>query len=258
MMSSFKEVIKSFLIKKIFPQLSVRLPLSGHFSTYEEALRHCSGYDNIVIFDKVKNAIQGLLEGRGTYERDGFLFNSSPEGLQISKLLAGLIKSGDYIVDFGGGLGGTYLNSKDILPLDIHYNVIEQQRFVELGIKMFAHYHLPLYFSSDFSQCPDSVKIIILSGVLQYIPNPYEVLELISKLQPEFILIDRTAFGSDKFWRLQLNRGVYSVPIEYPHRCIAKMNVFKLLDKYKLVETWTNSFDPIYPQHSGLLFHYIK
>ena len=142
--------------------------------------------------------------------------------------------------------------------MHVQYNVIEQQRFAELGTRIFANYKLPLYFSSDFSQHLDDVKIVILSGVLQYIPNPYDLLQDISRLRPEFILIDRTAFGSDDFWRLQLNRGHYSVTLQYPHRCIAKMKVLNLLNKYKPVDTWSNSFDPIYPEHSGILFHYIK
>ncbi len=255
MMSFLKRIVKSFL-KKVFSWFIYRLPLSGHYSTYDEALSHCSGYDNIAILNKVQNAIQGLIDGKGTYERDGFLFNSIPADLQIRKHLTRLIKTGDYIVDFGGGLGGTYLSIQDILPLPIYYNVIEQQHFVEIGMQMFANYDFPLYFSTSFLHCPDNVKIVILSGVLQYIPNPYEVLESIVRLHPEFILIDRTAFGSDHFWRLQLNRGVYSVEVQYPHRCIAKMKVFNLLNEYRLIDTWSNGFDPIHPEHSGLLFHY--
>ena len=96
--------------------------------------------------------------------------------------------------------------------------------------------------------------IAILSSVLQYLSDPYDLLVSIRELYPDYIILDRTAFGLDSFWSIQENIGVYSNNASYPHRCLNRSTVIDLLKNYSMTKSWTNPFDPQVPVHEGLLF----
>ena len=68
----------------------------------------------------------------------------------------------DTVVDFGGGLGGTYINNRDLLPLPVNYIVVEQSNFVQAGQTLCRSYHLPITFATCLNAIPTKPKLLIL------------------------------------------------------------------------------------------------
>lgn len=169
-------------------------------------------------------------------------------------MLQRLLVSRCEVVEFGGGLGGTYINNRDVFPSRVDYTVIEQPSFVACGNMLSKEYDLPIRFKDSWKDICQNPCLIVFSAVLQYIEYPYEAIMSAVKLNPEFILIDRTSFGADEKWRIQVNKDYYDEEVDYPFQRIDKKKIFTALENYKLLEEWSNPFDPIIPKHTGLLF----
>ena len=77
---------------------------------------------------------------------------------------------------------------------NVSWSIVEQKHFVETGKKDFENDRLKFYY--DAHECVDKEKpnVLLLSSVLQYIENPYELLDSILENNFEYILIDRTPF----------------------------------------------------------------
>lgn len=193
--------------------------LSGNFRSWTEAMQASTGYDSDIIITKTKEALLKIKNGQAIYERDSVLFDE----IQYSwPLLAGLLwvaaRYGDMlnVLDFGGSLGSTFFQNRcflSSLPAGVRWNIVEQTRYVETGKKWFENDCLRFY--SDFSDCLAETKpnVILFSGVLQYLENPYEVLKKIEGLPCDHIIIDRTPFWNGTNDRL----CVQTVPPEiYP------------------------------------------
>ena len=63
------------IILDIFRRKTHEYGYSGNFSSWEEATQASTGYDSDVIFNKVKNALLEVKEGRAVYERDSVIFD---------------------------------------------------------------------------------------------------------------------------------------------------------------------------------------
>ena len=135
-----------------------------------------------------------MLEVKAVYERDGTVFTSLPQRLKLRELLLKYLSPTANIVDFGGGLGGTFINNRDLVSVGQHWAVIEQPTFVAAGKELAHDYGLQADFHSNLHGLGCSIDLLILSSVLPYLSSPYEILQQVLKLAPKFILIDRTAF----------------------------------------------------------------
>ncbi|MFN2168856.1 MAG: hypothetical protein ACK2U9_21695, partial [Anaerolineae bacterium] len=109
-----------------------RLPLKGPYPSYAAALAEATGYDSPLVAQQVEEAIQAVLEGRAAYERDGTAFAARPD-LPIHAVLKPLIGARTTIADFGGGLGGLFINAPELFPPACRRLVIEQASMVEAG-----------------------------------------------------------------------------------------------------------------------------
>ena len=73
----------------------------------------------------MKQAVVEVLEGRAVFERDGTVFTSLPQGLKLRELLCKHLSPTAHVVDFGGGLGGTFINHRYLVSVGQHWAVIE-------------------------------------------------------------------------------------------------------------------------------------
>lgn len=233
-----------------------RLALIGPCDSYEEAAQCSSGYENKIILDKVYNAVVDVLEGNSAYERDGTAFAMRPSIDNLRRLLSTHLKENDVVVDFGGGLGGAFINNRDLFRQSNRYTVVEQSIFVVTGRELSLKYGLQIAFINNLCQLTAKPDIIILSGVLQYIPNAEQVLQQSAELRPRLILIDRTAFSPDNAshkWWIQNEPSYYQIPLSYPNCPLTVENILSHLKQYFVVDKWKNPFDPDTPPHGGLL-----
>lgn len=247
--------------KYIIRRLALRgkhsaLQLLGPYDTYDEALALSSGYGSEVILEKVKEAIVNVLNKNGVYERDGTIFQERPSNDNLRNLLTKYLDDGDVVVDFGGGLGGTYINNRDLFANVGLYIIAEQKNFVREGLQLADRYQLSVSYVEILSDLSDRPDFFIFSSVLQYIPNAYQVLREAAALTPRLILIDRTAYTSkspSEQWWIQNELDYYRIPISYPNRPLNFDKILMTLSGYKVIEKWKNIYDPSVPTHGGVL-----
>ena len=194
------------IVKELFPPILLKLfrtymhryGFSGNYDSWEDAFQKTAGYDSEVILEKVKNAMLKVKEGRSVYERDSVLFDKIHYSWQ---LLAGLLRIAALnnnrlsVLDFGGSLGSSYYQNKVFLSdLDeLRWSVVEQDAFVRCGKDYFETKHLKFYFDIETCRNHEKPDVIILSGVLQYLKQPYQFIDNILKERFEHIIIDRTS-----------------------------------------------------------------
>jgi putative methyltransferase (TIGR04325 family) len=128
----------------------------------------------------------------------------------------------------------------------LQWSIVEQKKFVETGKLYFENQHLKFYFTLDDCVRERHPDVILFSGVIQYLENPYKILtDTLSKGFNQ-IIFDRTPFlmngGIDQ---LTLQRVPPSFEISYPAWFF---NLDKFLEffssEYELVADF-ESFDQI-------------
>ena len=238
------------IIKDLLPPILIRMPkvfrrgvcYSGNYRSWEEASHHSTGYDSGIILDKVKTSLLKVKEGQAAFERDSVLFDEISYSWPI---LAGLLRAASShdntlrVLDFGGSLGSHYYQYKSFLS-DLNYlrwSIVEQKRMVECGKKLFENGHL--VFHHEIEEClqHEIPNVILLSGVIQYLPMPYSFLKRIIQYNFEYILIDRTPFieiGSDRLTIQKVPPWIYDATYPAWFFDLDKfLNVFQ--DKYDIL-----------------------
>ena len=177
-------------------------PFSGNYASWEEAKKNSTGYDSDVILKKVRDALLQVKKGLAVHETDSMLFDKIKYSWPLLAALMWCASHNDNklnLIDFGGSLGTTYFQNRKFLKdlKELHWNIVEQKSFVECGKKNLEDEQLKFYDDIDSCCAKQSPDIIVFSGVLQYLEEPYRMIDEIFKYQFEYILIDRTLFFSD-------------------------------------------------------------
>ncbi|MFM7230007.1 MAG: methyltransferase, TIGR04325 family [Cyanobacteriota bacterium] len=230
-----------------------RLALKGPYPSYAAANAEATGYDSIAITEHVQTAVRALASGEIAYERDGTGYLHRPPELKIRKVLATNLGFDDVVVDFGGGLGGTFFNHADLFSAQTTKVVVEQPAFARAGRSLAKELGTDIYFYDSLSML-NKADIIIASSVLQYLVDYYEALSQMIALQPRLIIIDRTAFARKERWYIQECVGYGEKLARIPIRPIELDRLKLFLPGYVLSGSWANSFDPGWPMHRGHLF----
>lgn len=184
---------------------------SGDYATWDDALRDSSGYDNPAILERVRDALLKVKAGEAAFERDTVLFR---EREFVYPLLAGLLhgatKDGNRlsVMDFGGSLGSTYFQHRPYFGTlrTLRWSVIEQPHFVACGEAHFADDTLRFYGDPEACARAEQPNVLLLSGVLEYLPDPLAMLVRLAALDIATIVIDRTLLVSGKPGRLMVQR----------------------------------------------------
>lgn len=172
----------------------------GNYKTWEDARKGSGGYDSDIILNKVKDALLKVKNGQAVYERDSALFDK----IQYSwALLAGLLwiasrnENRLNVMDFGGSLGSTYFQNRNLLShlREVNWSIIEQKKFVDCGKRYFEDKHLAFYYAIDECLKERHPDTILLSSVIQYLEKPYDLLREIVSKRFTYVLFDRTAFS---------------------------------------------------------------
>lgn len=169
----------------------------GDYPSWDAALTHAEGYDAKLILERGLQATLAVKAGEAAFERDGVLF-AKPD--YPFPLLAALVRVAALhegrldVLDFGGALGSTYFQCRpwlEGLP-SLRWRVVEQAHFVASGREQVAAG--PLEFFERIEDCVlgGVPNVAILSGVLQYVPNPDEVIRRIAALGIQHVIVDRT------------------------------------------------------------------
>ncbi len=172
---------------------------SGDYENWAEAARHATGYNQKEILETVVSATLAVKSGKAAAQREGVLLDQIPYNFPlITTLLNAALQDGNRldVLDFGGSLGSSYFDSRGLLEAvsDLNWSTIEQPHFVAAGRRHVASNEL--HFFETIEDCVKNYQpnVVILSGVLQYLPKPWDTLQTLRRLGSLYIFVDRTAF----------------------------------------------------------------
>ncbi|MDO9009817.1 MAG: methyltransferase, TIGR04325 family [Thiobacillus sp.] len=219
------------LIRDCLPPLVIRrlqqlrrggVRFEGDFPSWAEASRHASGYDTDAILAKVLEATLKVKRGEAVYERDSVVFDQIE---YVWPVLSGLMWAAARnqgrlsVLDFGGALGSTYFQNRRFLEglADVRWNVVEQAHYVERGNALVAEGPLRFYFDIATCLAEQAPNVVLLSSVLQYLPDPLGMLDELGRVGAAVLMIDRTPFASLAENRLLVQHVPASIyPASYP------------------------------------------
>ncbi len=169
------------------------------YSNWDVAESMARGYGEKEILDKNLNATLKVKSGLYSFERDSVLFQQ-PE--YVYPLICGLMiaqqrkKENFIVLDYGGSLGSLYFQHRDVFDQikNLSWHILEQPHFVTVGKEHLEDERLKFFDSIVKFDSKNRPNLLVLSSVLQYLPDPYEVLDNLMKLEPDVIVIDRTSF----------------------------------------------------------------
>ncbi len=233
--------------------MSLPIGSSGDYQSWEDAERDCSGEEPETFRIQALEAAVKVARGEAVSFRDGILH---PEIEYSWPLLAGLMyvaarnRGRLRLIDFGGGPAVTYLQNRRFLRhlSDIDWRIVERAdycAFCRQNLRLFGvSYHESLAQALSTGPSPDA---IVLSGVLNMLPEPYQLLRDITRAGIPHILIDRLSMNLEGRDRL----AVYRVdPAHHPNMSFpnwwfdeAKL-VASLKAEYDLVERFEAFHNP--------------
>ena len=166
--------------------------------TWEAAQAQSSGYNAGEILSRVKTSTQAVLRAEAAFERDGVAFAAPQYRWPV---LAGLLqvaaRDGELkVLDFGGSLGSLYWqHHKFFTGLKVSWGVVEQPEFVAVGKDLDQS---SIDFFSSVTKYLESVtpNVVLLSSVLQYLPNPEQTLRELLATTADTVIIDRTPIST--------------------------------------------------------------
>lgn len=230
----------------------------GNFHTWKVAESKTIGYNSEVILKNVRESLYKVKTGISIYERDSVLFDEIHYSwpLLTGILLASAKSNGKiHVLDFGGSLGSTYFQNKKFLDCfdDVVWCIVEQKHFIKIGKQDFEDDRLKFYLSVEDCLKEQSINILLLSSVIEYIEKPYELLKKLNTLlKVDYILIDRTPFidGEDKIVIQTVPSSIYKA--SYPCHLfnLDKFKQFFSSNGYFLLE----EFDAIDGKHKDISF----
>lgn len=204
-MSTIKSIAKDWLppamARAIQRVRGSSINIHGDYSTWDEAITQCTGYDSERILSKVLEATLKVKRGEAAYERDSVLFDQIEYAWPITAGLMWVAAQNDGrldVLDFGGALGSSYFQNRAFLTTlsQVRWSVIEQAHYVQAGREYIQNDTLRFYSSFDELFFENRPNAILLSSVLQYLPDPEAVLQKIFQSDASVIIIDRTPFGA--------------------------------------------------------------
>jgi putative methyltransferase (TIGR04325 family) len=204
------------LRRKLLNFLGRNISIEGNYSKWDEAASECSGYDSELILSKVLSATLKVKEGNAVYERDSVLFYEIENNWPITTGLmwAAARNSGKLdVLDFGGSLGSCYFQNLNFISTfqNARWSVVEQAHYVNAGNEYIQNHVLKFYPSIESCLEENNPNVVLLSSVLQYIPNLEDVIKKINQSGIEMMIIDRTPFHKGEDNKIAIQRVPKSI-----------------------------------------------
>lgn len=189
----------------------VHYGFSGNYSSWQDAYNHTTGYNAENILQKVKQATLKVKNGEAAYERDSVVFDTLQHHWPLLACMQSAAIENNLklsVLDFGGALGSNYNYIKKAIPssVDLNWSIIEQEHFVTCGKEFFETDKLRFFYTvNEMATAMGKPDIILLSGVLQYLPDYTKFINEFNQLKANYILITRASYvnSGTGFWTVQ-------------------------------------------------------
>jgi putative methyltransferase (TIGR04325 family) len=238
------------ILKKIKKTLNIILKrqtkLSGNYRSWEQALKLSKGYNDNIIFEKTVESLEKVLSKQAIFERDSFLFYKESYDetlLLIFKKIKIKIKK-IKLCDFGGSLGSLYFQHRSLFKSNlIEWNIVEQKHFVKYANDKIKIKNLHFYDNLNFI-LKKKINVALFSSSLQYLRNPYQILDKMIKKKIPNIIIHRSPFTKKNETIKIQHVPKYIYDASYPIRILNVKNIcnkfnragYKMIAKYTLKE----------------------
>jgi putative methyltransferase (TIGR04325 family) len=238
------------LLKRTFGKKPEPIRFSGDFESWQEATKKSTGYAAPQILAKTRDALLRVKEGKAAFERDSVTFDTMRHGFS---LLAGLLRAATMdrgylsVLDFGGSLGGTYFRCRAFLSVvrELHWSVVDQPPQVACGKADFANDELRFYETIADCLREQQPNVLLLSGILQCLPEPYRFLERALRKNIPYVIVERTAFsrnGRDRLVIEHVPDWIYEA--SYPTWFLSESSFRKAFaNNYDLICEYVSSED---------------
>lgn len=180
--------------------------LSGHAIVYrgpypdwDSAARHAAGYDDAALLERLADAARKSRQQAGSWEQDGFVRPSIPPDFPLlyALLYASSACAGEKfsVLDFGGGFGSTYFQCRRYLPTrELDWRIVEQPDLVRAA-RALSGGQFSYYETLEAALAAGLPQVVLLSSVLQYLRDPYALLEQLCRLAIPHLIVDRHPFS---------------------------------------------------------------
>ncbi len=213
------------------------LAFEGDYSSWEEAVKAAGGYESPLILERVRDAALKVKHGEAVFERDSVCFHHEEYRwptlaclLCIAAVNSGRLR----VLDFGGSLGSFWFQHRKLLEglREVRWAVVEQPHYVDCGRKEFHDVVLSFHASVEDCLKDGPVDVILLSSVLQYLPDPYDWLARFAQTGGRWLLLDRTPFIEQERDRLTVQRVSPSIyPASYPAWFFSRKRFFEAVER---------------------------
>lgn len=200
-----------YLLKELAPPIvntlrwySFKYGWKGNFKSFEDAQKQCKGYDENHILNRIIETTGKVRDKKAVYERDGLIYDEifiNHHLLSTLLLIASKNNNKITIIDFGGSLGTSYYQNIKYLNhlTELKWCIIEQDNYVKVGKDAFENEHVKFYYNIEEclaeNQNPD---LLLLSSSLQYIKNPYNLLEHIQSFNIPYLMFDLVGYNDEE------------------------------------------------------------
>lgn len=227
---------------------------SGNYATWEDAVADSTGYDTDIILQRTRDAILRVKRGDAPYERDSVVFDKPEHPFPLIAALLRIATLGQgrlSVLDFGGSLGSSYFQCRGFLSglKNLRWSVVEQPKHVACGRQDFQDDQLRFYYTVDECLTAEQPDVILFSGVLQFLPEPYAFMREVAGKGIRHVIIDRTGFvrGERDYIAVE-NVPEWVYPARYAAWFFVEEKVLRAFQPpYRLVSDFIGSDSGVYP-----------
>lgn len=195
----------NYFVPPIFPALFNRLrgcQFYGDYANWPDAEKDSSEALGSEFLEEIKNLQLKVKNGEAEYTRDFTLFNEPNYNWQLLVALfkAASLNNGNVgVLDFGGSFGNVYYQHRKLLSeLKIRWSIVEIPEIVSIGKKEFEDDVLIFYNSITECVKNENINIAILSGVIQVLEKPEQILKELFEEAVQIMVLDRIPIVKDR------------------------------------------------------------
>jgi putative methyltransferase (TIGR04325 family) len=242
-----------FILKQLAPPIlktlknySYKYGWKGNYKSFESAKKHCKGYDEEHILKRISLTTAKVKNGEAAYERDGIIYEDIKINSPVLNNLLRISAENDNkltIIDFGGSLGTSYYQNIPFLKhlKELNWCIIEQEHYVKEGRSSFENEQLKFY--ETIEDCVidfPTPNLLLISGSIQYVKRPYELLSNLQQIEVPYILLDYIGYNPRKKDRITVQYVppvFYGIDASYP--CL-------FFDRLKLENQLKENYEKVY------------
>lgn len=232
----------------------------GEFPNWDTARSAAGGYDEEALLERLAHAARAVRAGTAAWEQDGVTRDHLPPDLPLFAALSrvALAKGGTLaVLDFGGALGSSYFQCREFLAdvRDLHWAIVEQTQLVEIGQREIARDALVFFPSIKAALSIRHPDVVLLSSVLQYLEDPWALLDEIIAANIPYLIIDRhpCTLTHEQITVQVIPPFLY--PASYPSWLFdCPRMLARLEEHYRLLTSWEGKDPPIRGWFKGAEF----